>query len=238
MRTKNPYFRAWIGLCALAVCLIFYPINTLTLRVGLVVSIIGGWGGAFYFFRHSKWISTGLLLAAVCWLGFLIFPGRDFDRKKLQAEYVKSLRYYEGTRYIWGGENKLGIDCSGLVRAGLIRANFHQAMLTLNPKLLRHALWLWWHDSSAEALGHEHLQLTKRVLERINLNELEPDALRPGDIAVTLSGVHVLAYLGERKWIEADPDFRTVLVVQVPERKNPWFQEAFNVLRWRELDAE
>ena len=41
----------------------------------------------------------------------------------------------------------------------------------------------------------------------------------PGDIAVTASGVHVLACLGASEWIEADPNLKKVLIVQVPESK-------------------
>ncbi|MBI3986575.1 MAG: C40 family peptidase [Lentisphaerae bacterium] len=34
---------------------------------------------------------------------------------------VQCLRRYEGTLYVWGGENRRGIDCSGLVRKKVIR---------------------------------------------------------------------------------------------------------------------
>jgi hypothetical protein len=97
---------------------------------------------------------------------------------------------------------------------------------------------LWWHDASAAALGQEYRQLTKRLLARTNLNELDYHLLKPGDIAVTLSGVHVMAYLGDQQWIEADPDIGKVVIVGVPERVNPWFQETVSILRWRELDTE
>ena len=55
---------------------------------------------------------------------------------------------------------------------------------------------------------------------------------------MTVNGVHVMAFLGDRQWIEADPDIGKVVIVQVPERTNPWFQETFKILRWRELVAE
>ena len=35
--------------------------------------------------------------------------------------------------------------------------------------------------------------------------------LRPGDLAVTEDGVHVMAFLGDQRWIEADPDAKRVL---------------------------
>jgi len=59
-----------------------------------------------------------------------------------------------------------------------------------------------------------------------------------GNIAVTASGVNVLAYLGGDAWIEADPHFGKVVTVSVPAEKNPWFQEPFMILVWRELDMD
>ena len=108
----------------------------------------------------------------------------------------------------------------------------------MNPSFTRFALSLWWHDASAKALGQEYRQLTKHLLAATNLNELDYSKVNPGDIAVTVSGVHVMAYLGNRQWIEADPDIGKVVIVHVPERTNPWFQETFKILRWRELDVE
>ena len=51
--------------------------------------------------------------------------------------------------------------------------------------------------------------------------------------AVTASGVHVLAYLGNGKWIEADPTASTVIEVRVPERSNAWFNMPVKIVRWQ-----
>ena len=235
---QKALFRYWIVLWPLAACLLLYPINSLPIRVGLLASLVGMLAGCFYFGRCKRIFCVVLLLVTLLMVGFLICPGRDYDQNQLRKAYVHALRSYEGTRYIWGGENKFGIDCSGLVRAGLIKASFQEGLRTLNPGLARFALSLWWHDSSAEALGQEYRQQTKHLLGATNINELDPNKVMPGDIAVTVSGVHVLAYLGASEWIEADPDLRKVVIVQVPERKNPWFQETFNILRWSELDVD
>lgn len=235
---QKTLFRFWIILWPLALCLLLFPINNFTLRIGLLVSLLGIWAGCLFFNRRKKRLCLALVFLPLCVAGFLIFPGRPADKNQLRATYVTTLRSYEGTRYIWGGENVFGIDCSGLVRAGLIKANFREGLVALNPRLIRFALSLWWHDSSAEALGHEYRKLTKLLSEGINLNQVDQNQILPGDIAVTVSGVHVMAYLGEGKWIEADPNIGKTVIVQVPESKNPWFQETFKILRWRELDME
>jgi len=178
-------------------------------------------------------LSLGILIA-----GILVSPGRNADTQQLCNVYLRSLQTYEGTRYIWGGENTLGIDCSGLVRAGLIKANVEQGLLTLNPELVRFGLSLWWHDCSAKALGEEYRGLTRRITSSPSINLLGNSKTQPGDIAVTTSGVHVLAFLGNDEWIEADPDLKKVVVVKAPSKENPWFDEPVQIMRWTELETK
>ncbi len=68
------------------------------------------------------------------------------------------------------------------------------------------------------------------------LSRLQLDQLAPGDIAVTPDGVHVLAYLGDGEWMEADPGLGKVIRARVPADDNPWFKAPVQVLRWRELE--
>ena len=163
-----------------------------------------------------------------------MIPGRAYDASKLRISYVASLGIYEGTTYVWGGENRLGIDCSGLVRKGLIVADYRQGIFTLNPALLREGFSLWWHDCSAQALGEEYRHGTRLLFDAPGINELDHSRILPGDIAVTRDGVHTLAYVGNQTWIEADPTVHRVIKVQVPT-KNAWFEQPVNILRWSQL---
>ena len=235
---RKIWFRFWIILWPIVRCLFFYPINSLSIRAVLFACVIWHMGRMFSFWPSQQDFLCRLFLLTFLIAGFLICPGRNYDRKQLRDAYVHALRSYEGTRYIWGGEDMLGIDCSGLVRAGLIKATFKEGLLTFNPRLARFAVSLWWHDASAEALGQEYRQQTKRLFATSSINELDQNKVVPGDIAVTTSGVHVLAYLGDGEWIEADPNLGKVVIVQVPAEKNPWFQEPVKVLRWCELNVE
>ena len=38
--------------------------------------------------------------------------------------------------------------------------------------------------------------------------------------------------LGGGRWIEADPGPMRVIIVSVPEEKNPWFGQPMKVMRW------
>jgi hypothetical protein len=231
-------FSSWILLWPIAIVLFLYPINNLLTRSGLVVALLGLWAGLLYFGWHKKGLRITLFSINLLLIGFLICPGRNYNQDKLRQNYITALRSYEGTRYVWGGENKLGIDCSGLVRAGLIKASFQQGVLTANPSLVRYSLSLWWHDSTAQALGEEYRNQTKHVLNATTINSLDPNEAIPGDIAVTASGVHVLAYLGNEEWIEADPSVSKVVIVKVPAIKNPWFQEPVHIMRWTILEGK
>ena len=195
------------------------------------------WGGLLIFNWQKRMIRAFLLACTGVIALFLILPGRTGDASKLRTSYVASLGNYEGTIYIWGGESRLGIDCSGLVRKGLIMADYHQGISTLNPALLRTGFSLWWHDCSAQALGEEYRHGTRQLFSAPSLNELDHSKILPGDIAVTRNGVHTLAYIGNQTWIEADPTVRRVIKVQVPT-KNAWFGEPVNILRWTQLEEK
>jgi peptidoglycan/LPS O-acetylase OafA/YrhL len=53
-------------------------------------------------------------------------------------------------------------------------------------------------------------------------------------LAVTANGVHVLAYVGNQTWVEADPGEWKVIQVKVPAT-NPWFLVPVRIVRWAQL---
>ena len=228
----------WVVMWAMALILFIYPINSLPLRLGLLASTFVGYVGLIWFFKNTKPVFLGLIAVAVLFFAFLCCPGRNSEPQKLQSAYLLSLRSYENTRFFWGGENGFGVDCSGLVRAGLIKANFQKGLLDLNPRWVRFSLSLWWHDCSAKALGEEYRGQTKYILSARSINALDETKILPGDLAVTDGGVHVLAFLGNHEWIEADPAVGKVIVVRVPAEKNPWFCHPVRIMRWTELETK
>lgn len=166
----------------------------------------------------------------------LVFPWKIHTSPEvLRARYVERLRTYEGCLYYWGGESRRGIDCSGLIRRGLIDACFYSGTANLDPGLIRHGLSLWWNDTSAKALGEEYQGLTKHLFDSEELTTLDHSKLQPGDMAVTADGVHIMAYLGEEIWTEADPGQLKVIKVHAPTTTIGWFRNPVRILRWSML---
>ncbi len=233
-------FAVWLVLWPLLLAVHFYSIRVGIIRLLLVVGFALLCMGALWFgWNRKPWRFAGLMITFGV-VVFLVTPGRKDDSRKLRAEYVRALKSYEGTAYVWGGESRRGIDCSGLIRCGLIDANLNRGLETSNPALLRQAFSLWWHDSSALAMKQEYRGQTRLLFETSSLNETDYSRLQTGDIAVTQSGAHVLAFVGDKTWIEADPNALfgdKVIQVKIPTR-NAWFHSPMSIMRWRQLEPD
>jgi hypothetical protein len=234
---QKPLHRFWIGYGLTTLCFLIFPINNFPTRLAAILLSLGAYVGIVYFLRRWKPTFIGAILIPISLGIFLIAPDKEFETQNLRTAYLASLKTYTGSRYIWGGENKLGIDCSGLVRAGFVKANVEQGLLNLNPKPVRFGLSLWWHDCSAKALGEEYRGFTRRITSSSSINALDDSRILPGDIAITANGVHVLAFLGNNEWIEADPDLKKVVIVRTPSKDNPWFDEPVQIMRWTALES-
>lgn len=226
--------RAWKWLLALVIVLHLFPVRTGTLRLALLVCAALLWGGGLALFWKTKWARAAFAVVGLAFGALFLGPGRPGDAAVLRAEYVRSLCKYEGVRYIWGGESCRGIDCSGLVRVGLIDADFNRGLLTLNPGLMREGLALWWFDCSADALKNAYRGDTRPLFSAPSLNALDYALLLPGDFAVSENGQHTLAYIGDKTWIEADPGPGRVIKVTVPSQ-DLYFTVPMQIMRWRQL---
>jgi hypothetical protein len=226
----------WLLLWVLVLFAWWFPIKFASLRLLLVLGVLGLWLGALLLFWRVKLVRAIVLIAMLFTVALLASPGREYSRRDLRSRYVAALQTYDATPYVWGGESRRGIDCSGLVRRGLIDANLRTGIATLNPTLVRTALSLWWHDASAKAMMEEYRGATRKLFSVSSLNALDDSQLMAGDFAVTSNGVHTLAYIGNKTWIEADPGPMRVIKVRVPSR-NAWFSMPMQIMRWRELDS-
>jgi hypothetical protein len=225
-----------IWIWALLLTLIFgiYPVDYQITRLMFVSGLFLTWLGACVLGWQCRKGRIALLLVGLLAALTASLPGRAVNPQHLAEDYCRSLRFFDGVRYVWGGEGILGIDCSGLVRKGLVWGQLYHGFRTLNGQPIRAALDLWWHDSSALALRDGYRGWTTTLFPHGNIAEANHTLLRPGDLAVTSDGVHIMAYLGTNTWIEADPSYHKVLTVTLPT-DNPWFKRPVVFLRWKWL---
>lgn len=236
-RTHKLIFALWLLLWPLLIGLLLCPIRLGALHLAVVLCLAALWSGALFLGYDRRPVHI-LCLALALFAALVLLPGRTADPMTLRRAYTASLQHYKGTRYLWGGGNSHGIDCSGLVERGLIDADLSQGLRTANPRLLRAGLSLWWYNRSAKALGEGYRGETRLLLTTPSLNALDDTRLLPGDIAVTASGAHTLAYLGDHTWIEADPNLLygdSVVTVRTPTR-NAWFRLPMHIMRWRQFE--
>jgi hypothetical protein len=229
--------RVWIVLIILCVFLWYYPVTNVSVRVGTITTFLGVCGGLLWLAwpkRVLRWLIGGFYLAVAI---FLILPGRRLpeDRQPLRTAYIEAMKSYTGCRYAWGGEGRMGIDCSGLIRRGMEDALMKEGVETLNSTLVRMALDLYWNDTTAAEMKRGYNGRTFPVTQCESLNALDYEPLVPGDLAVTDDGVHVMAYLGNKSWVAADPGEGAVTLFSIPEKKNAYFDRPMTICRWRIL---
>jgi hypothetical protein len=238
-RRRLLYRILWlVALAQLVAGALVYPVSNAITRAGGVALFVLVWFGLAALCWRLRPVRYFCLVVTLFAAGFIAWPSRiKADADALRHDYVAALRRYDGVPYVWGGESLSGIDCSGLIRRGLIDALFTRGIRTADPALVRSALSLWWNDCSARDLGEARSGLTVPVVEVKNLNEFDPAKILPGDMAVTSNGVHILAFTGDRTWIEADPAADRVLTLTTPDPDCSWFKSNMKIVRWRLLQS-
>ncbi len=231
--TKRLRWLLWFSALTLYAFVVVFPLGNLLTRT-LSVALLGTvWIGLIALTWRHRFLRIALLGFTGLCLAFFALPRQvPRDVPSLRNEYTAGLRRYEGRNYFWGGESPKGIDCSGLIRRGLIDALVLRGVRTLDAAMVREGISLWWHDCSARALGESYRGLTIHLLDTPSINALDHSQLLPGDLAVTDTGVHIMAYLGGDLWIEADPGASHVITVAVPSNDNLWFHGPMKIMRW------
>ena len=211
------------------------PVNSMILRLAFLGCVVGAWIG----FTTLSWKRrtlgvAALILPPLAAIPFIL-PGGKIDSNELRQDYVRRMAEFEGTKYFWGGESSRGIDCSGLPRRALRDALLAYGARHFNGRAFRGYLEQWWFDASAKALGEGYRDYTSPVGITGTIQKMDYRDLAPGDLAVTTSGVHVLAYVGDGRWIQADPGFGAVVTLDGRTGDNGWFLAQVTTHRWQLL---
>jgi cell wall-associated NlpC family hydrolase len=223
----------WLAALVLFVVVEIIPVSSRLTRASSLALFVVVWFGLIGLCWHLRVLRFSLLGVTALSVGFLALPARSLPATdSLRSNYVAGLRRYDRVTYSWGGESPMGIDCSGLIRRGLIDSLFCRGIHTFDPGLVRRAFSLWWNDCPARALGQGHNGLTVHLLDTPSVNQLDHSKILPGNLAVTSGGAHIMAYLGDNLWIEADPGIGRVVTVSAPSKDNLWFHCRMSIVRW------
>ena len=212
-----------------------HPVLNNMHRVAFLAAILGAWLGSLLLAWKHKLLRFAHLAISLLLAIPLALPGRAIAANDLRAEYVARMTQLVDTRYVWGGESSRGIDCSGLPRKALRDALVWRGLRQLDGGMLRMAVEQWCYDASAKALGQGYRNYTVPLLPHGTIRQMDYASLMPGDLAVTTSGVHILAYLGDEKWIQADPGIGAVAILNGRNDKNRWFDVPVTTHRWSVL---
>ncbi len=238
--TQGPRFRRLLLILTLGAALGIFviplnPVNSTFFRLAHLGMIAGAWFGLLWLAWKHPPARYALLampaLLAIC----LSLPAPDPNPEALRADYVKRMEEMSGTKYVWGGENPRGIDCSGLPRRALRDALLAHAFRHANGRALRMFAGHWWFDASARALSEGYRGYTVPLGSSGTISTMSYQGLLPGDLAVTEDGVHILAYLGGDLWIQADPGIGAVAILNGREDPNGWFGVPVTTYRWKVL---
>ena len=220
---------------ALLIGLLIYPVRSGPVRLLIVVSAVVAVCGAPFFLRSKAARVVVLGMIALFCVAIAFLPGRSANPAELKSAYLKALRRYEGTRYVWGGENSRGVDCSGIVRAAWFDGQLRVGLSSANPQFVRDALSIWWFDASARELAAGYSGRTRAMHSAPGIRANKDEGLLPGDFAIVARGVHALVYLGDQTWIESDPGAQKVIVIKRTDA-NAWLDSSAVFVRWKQFD--
>ncbi len=227
-----------VGALAGVLLLPLNPVNSKMLKIVFLGSTVGVWIGFTILFWKRRFLRYFAFTIPFLMIIPFILPGREIDSEELRTDYLKRMNDFEGTKYHWGGESSLGIDCSGLPRKALRDALFSYGIKHLNGLAFRSFIEQWWFDASAKALGEEYRNYTRPLGISGTIEKMDYSSLVPGDLAVTTCGVHVLVYFGNGQWIQAEPNIGAVVTLDGRTVENVWFSTPITMHRWTILSQE
>ncbi len=227
-----------LGALAGIVVTVWNPTNGKLLNLAFLACIAIAWLCLTALAWKWKPLRFALLILPVLLAIPFLLPGRPIDSAELRQDFLRRMDSFTVTPYRWGGENARGIDCSGLPRRSYRDALLSYGIRHGNGRAIRTYAEQWWYDASAKALGQGYRHYTSPLGISGTIQEMDYQPLLPGDLAVTDSGRHILAYSGNDRWIQAEPDIGKVATLNGHTDQNRWFEVPVTLHRWRILSED
>ena len=225
-------YLALVAFIVVYIILWILPAKYTLTRTASALSLVGIYISLLLVSWRIIWVRAGLIAIMMFFAVFLILPIGEVEGQISGESYSTELKKYENTNYVWGGENFIGIDCSGLIRRPLIDLTLRESVKRINPSMLRYGLSLWYNDASARYMATGYDNRIEKLYENLTINDLKNKIVNLGDIAITVNGVHVLAYIGNNEWIQSDPTDMKV-TINKSSANSPWFNQPVNIYRFR-----
>lgn len=212
---------AVIATLSVLIALVAWPVRTGAIRATIALAtatclatlIVATWRR-----RHTGKV---VLLATVAVAAWVTATWRLLPPSA--ARFTRSLVAYEHTPYHWGGETRLGIDCSGLIRMAMRDAFVREGRLGA-------AVHVWWVDAAARDFGTRYGDVLEAIGDVPSIRDAP--APHPGTVAVTVDGRHTLACLDGQRWIQASPGDGAVTIRHRTD-PDPWFAVPVRLYRLR-----
>jgi hypothetical protein len=218
MKRSYNYIKLTILITSLLI-LFFFPVRTTIIR-GIIILLIAmpliylikNYWSKFYI---GKALLTGTIILLI-W-GITTFTLVPINQKT----FIQHVQSYENVPFVWGGENSFGLDCSGLIRQSLLKTYLSQYRIGS-------AFQIWFIDCPAKHLSTKYSNILREYKKAVLIKNVTNLNIPLGTLAVTTTGNHVLAYVGNNSWAQASPDDMKVTIKNYSEN-DPWFLKKVNM---------
>lgn len=203
--------------------MLLQPIRTTAVRI----CILEAYFLSYLIFLFWVWKKSlfRYLSISLLFISILALVLTTKDKAPNRIYFIEALKAYKDTVYVWGGENKSGIDCSGLIRMSMRDAY-------IKENLWGNAFLIWFFDVAARDFKNKYTKILINYGQYNSIRKIPDNELIPGSIVVTANGIHTFAYLGDHLWVQASPNDNKV-TIKNSEENDPYFNDQILIYKFK-----